>query len=126
MAERDDIAIAVSKVTPVPGDVVVLRLVGTTYMTAEHAQQLVADLRATLPDGVRGIVLGAGELASFGDLLDRAEAAVVEAHEREARAYLNGDVPANQWRPRIYAEAALRAAFDGVERDGTAVSGGER
>lgn len=41
--------------------------------------------------------------------LTRATEAIVEAHDEEMRAFLRGDVPANQWRPEKYAEAVLAA-----------------
>ena len=43
------------------------------------------------------------------DMVDRAEEAVKEAHDSELRAYLAGDLAANVWRPRAYAEAVVAA-----------------
>lgn len=47
-----------------------------------------------------------------GEVLKRATAGIVAAHEGEMRAYLNGDVAANAWRPEVYARAALTAALN--------------
>jgi hypothetical protein len=46
------------------------------------------------------------------EMLERATAAVVAAHDDELRAYLAGEIEANVWRPERYAEAALRAALN--------------
>jgi hypothetical protein len=42
-------------------------------------------------------------------MLDRATEAVVKAHDDEIRAYLAGELKANEWRPERYARAALDA-----------------
>ena len=39
---------------------------------------------------------------------------MIEQHEEEMRAFLNGDVPANQWRPEKYAEAVVRAISEEI------------
>jgi hypothetical protein len=49
--------------------------------------------------------------------LAAATEAIVEQHGEEIKAYLNGVVPANAWRPEQYAAAVLKAldALPGTE-----------
>jgi hypothetical protein len=50
------------------------------------------------------------------EMIERATEAVVRVHDEERQAYLRGEVEANVWRPRRYAEAAVRAALDSREQ----------
>lgn len=45
------------------------------------------------------------------EMVERATAAVVAAHDGEMRAYLAGEIEANTWRPEVYAKAALAGAL---------------
>lgn len=77
-----------ASVTAEPGDIVRCSLCGMETREVEYVRSEVTN-----------------------EMVERASEGVVKAHEDEMQAYLRGDVPANQWRPEVYARAALTAAL---------------